>query len=148
MTGKSLHGAFSCLVLMSLSMRYKITTITKNTFKVDFRTAENGIYFFLFEFNYGVNQIGIQFTSFSKIDLLESVLLLKREESPGSNGQTTANNKKRTENVRSLSANLKFPYKRTVSAPGGMGLSAKTSNVSAPSNINSNISYSKLLFKL
>ena len=129
---------------MSLSMRYKITTITKNTFKVGFRKAEKRhLPFFSV---YGVNQIGILFTSFSKIDILESVLLLKREESPGSNGQTTANNKKRTENVRSLSANLKFPYKRTVSAPGGMGLSAKTSNVSAPSNINSNLSYSKLFF--
>ena len=31
-----------------------------------------------------------------------------------------------TETVRSLSANLKFPYKRTISAPGGMGLSAKS----------------------
>ena len=27
--------------------------------------------------------------------------------------------------VRSLSANLKYPYKRTISAPGGMGLSQK-----------------------
>ena len=37
--------------------------------------------------------------------------------------------------VRSLSANLKFPYKRTVSAPGGMGLSAKASNASVPPNL-------------
>ena len=37
--------------------------------------------------------------------------------------------------VRSLSANLKFPYKRTVSAPGGMGLSAKASNASVPPSL-------------
>ena len=28
--------------------------------------------------------------------------------------------------VRSLSANLKYPYKRTISAPAGMGLSQKS----------------------
>ena len=39
--------------------------------------------------------------------------------------------------IRSLSAHLKFPYKRTVSAPGGMGLSAKASNVSMPPTLSS-----------
>ena len=39
--------------------------------------------------------------------------------------------------VRSLSASLKYPYKRTISAPAGMGLSAKTTN---PHSNNSGVS--------
>ena len=40
--------------------------------------------------------------------------------------------------VRSLSANLKYPYKRTISAPAGMGLSSKTTSASAGSERHSN----------
>ena len=49
------------------------------------------------------------------------------DDSIGEPGCSNGGRKKHptTETVRSLSANLKFPYKRTISAPGGMGLSAK-----------------------
>ena len=39
--------------------------------------------------------------------------------------------------VRSLSASLKYPYKRTISAPAGMGLSAKTTNPHSSGGVSS-----------
>lgn len=70
------------------------------------------------------------------------ICMPKESESPGRTSDTSdkpaISGKKRhptSQTVRSLSANLKFPYKRTVSAPGGMGLSAKASNISAPPNL-------------
>lgn len=81
--------------------------------------------FFVSRFDLLINEIR-NYESHQK-HVNESVLGMQKESESAANEQTNST-------VRSLSANLKYPYKRTVSAPGGMGLSAKVSNVSAPPN--------------
>ena len=67
------------------------------------------------------------------------------DDSIGEPGCSNGGRKKHptTETVRSLSANLKFPYKRTISAPGGMGLSAKV-RINTPKTRFSELLFTKL----
>jgi hypothetical protein len=114
---KRLYQLFNCLVDRKV--------ITWPFFVARFEVIVNEIQ------NYTVHQRHLHESSLAQ----NSKEAATGKDSPGSHGgvdKVGPKKKHPTETIRSLSANLKYPYKRTVSAPAGMGLSAKASNVSAP----------------
>ena len=126
---KRLYQLFNCLIDRKV--------LTWSFFQARFEQIINEVQ------NYNVHQKHLNESFMHTVNCSESSPTKNSESSDAATVAASAKKRHPTEagtsshTIRSLSAHLKFPYKRTVSAPGGMGLSAKASNVSMPPTLSS-----------